>query len=240
MLTLRTYPAGFGTPSQSPFCVKAMLMLSRTGAPWHADYVADPRRAPKRKLPVLVDGDEIIADSWAIRAHLEKKLDIDFDEGLSAQERAQSHALARMAEEHLYFALVHDRWINESHWPLVREAYFGAVPKLIRGMVTRGIRKSVARDLDGQGMGRHSAEEIADRAKTDLDAIKAAMQGPFLMGAGVCAADYSVGSILQAGMASPGESRLKSLIQDDAELTAYVARVTGLLTGPVVSLDTAA
>lgn len=230
MLVLRTYPAGFNTPSQSPFCVKVMLMLVRSGARWRAHYMADPRKAPKGKLPVLVDGDTIVADSWAIRAHLEETVGIDFDEGLSPRERAQAHAMARMVEEHLYFALVHDRWINDANWGHIRDAYFSEVPKLIRGVVTNGIRKAVRRDLNGQGTGRHTPTEILDRAREDVTAIKAAMAGTFMMGDQPSSADYSVGPFLQAIMASPADSPLTRLVADDPELAAYVERVAALLT----------
>jgi hypothetical protein len=42
---------------------------------------------------------------------------------LSPAERAVALALRVMLEEHLYFAILHNRWIEDAHWPLVRDAY---------------------------------------------------------------------------------------------------------------------
>ena len=91
---------------------------------------------------VLRTPDGLIHDSDNIRAHLET-LGHNFDAGLSDVDRATSRAFIRMAEEHLYFHLVMDRWGNDVVWPTVRDTYFKEVPKALRGFVTRSIRKSV-------------------------------------------------------------------------------------------------
>ncbi len=234
MMILRSFPPGFGCPSLSPFCVKAMYLLETAGVKWQPDFQADPRRAPKGKFPVLVDGDEIVADTWAIRAYLERTYHVDFDDGLDATKRAKGHALARMVEDHLYFALVHDRWINDAHWPTVRETYFAEIPRPLRGFVTRKLRKDVARDLDGHGIARHSADDIVAAAKRDLSAIRQSMQGAYLMGDRLSSADYSVAPILQAIAASPGDSALKAAVRSDADLMAYLLRVETHLSGDVV------
>ena len=97
MMVLRSFPEGFGCPSLSPFCVKAMHLLTASGVDWTVDFQSDPRKAPKGKFPVLVDGDVIVADTWAIRAHLLNRTGADLDAGLSVRERAQGTALARLA-----------------------------------------------------------------------------------------------------------------------------------------------
>ena len=229
MMILRSFPEGFGCPSLSPFCVKAMHLLTASGVDWTVDFQSDPRKAPKGKFPVLVDGDVIVADTWAIRAHLLNRTGADLDAGLSVRERAQGTALARLAEDHLYFALVHDRWINEANWPMVRDTYFAEVPGLIRGMITRALRKSVRRDLDGHGIGRFNPDELAVRVKADLSAIRDAVSGGFLFGDVPTHADFAVGPVLQALAASPGESKFKAMVQDDPVLMTYSQAVAALL-----------
>ena len=229
MMILRTYPAGFGCASLSPFCVKAMHFLNACGEDWRPDVLTDPRRAPKGKFPVLVDDDDIIPDSCAIRTHLQHKTGTDFDAGLSDRDRALAHAMARMAEEHLYFAVVRDRWLNDAHWIHVKATYFDAIPAIVRGFVTRGIRKGVVRDLDGQGLGRLTEDELCDRVAVDLNAIRGSLRGPYMMGAHASSADYSVGPMLSALAASPGQSKLKSLIVEDGVLMDYAHRVAELV-----------
>ena len=229
MMILRSFPEGFGCPSLSPFCVKAMHLLTASGVDWTVDFQSDPRKAPKGKFPVLVDGDVIVADTWAIRAHLMDRTGVDLDAGLSVRERAHGTALARLTEDHLYFALVHDRWMNEANWPTVRDTYFSEVPRVIRGMVTRAIRKSVRRDLDGHGLGRFNVEEFAARVTADLTAIRDAISGDFLFGDNPTHADFAVAPVLQALAASPGESRVKSMVRDDPVLMTYSEAVAALL-----------
>lgn len=240
MMKLRTYPAGFGCPSLSPFCVKAMHLLTASGAPWQAEITTDPRKAPKRKLPVLVDGDDFIADSCAIRAHLEARTGTDFDAGLSERDRAYAHSITRLAEEHLYFACVWDRWVNPDHWSIVRATYFAEVPGLVRGVVTRSLQKGAIRDLDGQGLGRFSEAELCIRVKADLEALKAVIQGDFLFGNRPCSADYSAGPMVQALAASPGRSKLKSMVTEDTVLMDYSTRVAALLDGQTQTMASAA
>lgn len=229
MLVLRTYPAALGIPSMSPFCIKSMHMLHRSGLSWRPEFTSDPRRTPMRKLPVLVDGDAIIADSSSIRTYLETTYGCDFDAGLSQRDRARGHAIARMAEEHLYFALLQDRWGGDSHWSRLRDVFFAEVPGPLRGFISGRVRKLVLANIAGQGLGRFTPEGLLTLADADLTAIGTLMQGPFLFGSMSTSADYSVAPMIEALAASPGESALKARVASDAALMEYAARVATLL-----------
>ena len=170
MLQLVVYPGAFEEPSASPFCVKAMCLLKMAGLEHRIEETNDPRKAPKRKLPILVDGDSVIPDSDQIRDHIERHYDFDFDRSLSTEQRAVSRAVIRMLEEHLYFALVWDRWGNDENWAHTKRSYFAHIPFPLNGFVTRQIRKQALGQLDGQGMGRHNDAERLERAKKDIDA----------------------------------------------------------------------
>ena len=58
-----------------------------SGQPFRAD-TGGFNKAPKGKLPYIDDDGQKIADSTFIRRHLESKYGIDFDQGLSAEQRA--------------------------------------------------------------------------------------------------------------------------------------------------------
>ena len=163
MIKLTVYPASFEEPTASPFCMKSICMLHAAGLPYELIETGDPRKAPKAKLPFIeVDGEQI-PDSEQIRAYIETTADMDFDEGLSERERGISRAIIRMAEEHIYFAIVADRWAEDDNWAYLKEAYFSEVPAIIRGFVTKSVRKDALNQLSAQGIGRHSAEERFDR-----------------------------------------------------------------------------
>lgn len=230
MLKLITYPPAFGAPSASPFCVKAMCLLKMAGVEYEAKFTSDPRKAPKNKLPVLIDGDQQIADSDVIRAHLETTTGIDFDAGLTPVQRATSRAVIRMVEEHLYFALVCDRWLNDDNWPHVKKAFFSEIPAAIRGFVTNMIRKKVRAQMVGQGMGRHSPTEQLARADADLKAISGILaNNDFLFGATPSAADASVMPVLGAIAGAPTKTALCQRVTDDSGLMAYISRAQAAL-----------
>lgn len=229
MFELLVFRPAFGEPTGSPFCVKAMCLLALAEAEWRPVVVDDPRRMPHGKLPVLRDGDRLIPDSEAIRAHLES-FGPDLDAGLSRRERAISRAVIRLADEDLYFHILQDRWADDRVWPQVRAAYFGMIPGLVRRPVTAMIRRQVLRDLHGQGTGRLSAEERAARAERDLTAIAALLDTkPFLFGDRPTAADASVGAMLRGARACPAETPLSARVAGDARLSAYADRVAAAL-----------
>lgn len=225
MITLTIYPASFGEPSASPFCVKSLCMLSAAGLDYEINETADPRKAPKGKLPVIVHDANTIADSEQIRAHIEAASGVDFDEGLSVTERAVSHAIIRMAEENIYFAIVTDRWKNDANWAHLKAEFFTDVPWIIRGVVTGHIRKQAIAQVDGQGIGLHSEEERLERITRDVAAIRDLLgDKPFLFGDHPTAADYSVVPMLRASLVTPVPVPLSDYIRGDAVLMAYLER----------------
>ena len=225
MITLITYPPAFGEPAPSPFCVKAMYLLNASGFQWQRQDTKDPRKWPSGKLPAIsVDG-QVIGDSDNIRAYLEAK-GADFDAGLSDIDKATSRAFIRMAEEHIYFHILLDRWDNEAVWPLIRDTYFNEMPKFIRGTIAGSIRRNVVKGMHAQGLGRLTAEERLARLEPDLQAIATRLwQGPFLFGQTATAADASVGAMLRGGRSTPVETPLSRRIADDTILSEYTDRV---------------
>jgi len=224
MITLFTYPPSFGETAASPFCVKAIWLLNMSGQQWVREDTPDPRKMPKQKLPAIRVGDQIIPDSDNIRAHLEAQ-GADFDAGLSDMDKATSRAFIRMAEEHLYFHIVMDRWGNDAVWPTIREEYFKMIPKLLRGFVTKGIRKTLLKGMDAQGLGRLNEDERMARVEPDLRAIATRLWlGPFLFGDTPTAADASVAAMLANMRATPGKTALKMRVAEDEILCRYIDR----------------
>lgn len=224
-LELITYGALFGEPSASPFCVKAMCLLQMAGVDWKPRVTADPRKAPKAKLPVLRDGDRVIPDSEQIREHLQNHHGADFNKGLSPAQRGTGRAVTRMMDEHFYFAVVCDRWMNDANWAVIRDAYFSQIPKLVRKPVAGMVRKQALGQVRGQGMGRHADSERLDRCRHDIDAVLALLgDKPFLLGDAPVAADASAVPMLRAAAAPPVPTPLSNHINANDKLMAYLAR----------------
>jgi glutathione S-transferase len=224
MITLITFGPSFGQPAASPFCIKAIWLLNMSGQKWEREDTADPRKMPKQKLPVIRVSGEIIADSDNIRTHLEAQ-GADFDTGLSDMEKATSRAFIRMAEEHMYFHVVMDRWGDDSVWPTIRDTYFEQIPKLLRGVITGGLRKKLMHGMHAQGLGRLTPAERLARIEPDLLAITTRLwHSPFLFGDRPTAADASVAAMLANMRATPGKTLLKTRVAEDEILCRYIDR----------------
>lgn len=225
MTNLLIYPAVFGEPSASAFCVKVMCMLKAADIHHTVEETADPRKAPKGKLPVLQNENLVIADSDAIRDYIEDTYKVDFDQGLSAEQRAVSRSMIRMVEEHIYFALLCDRWANDENWVHVKQAFFSNIPFPLNGFVTRQIRKQALSSLQGQGMGRFDDRERFGRVRKDIEAIVDFLGDKlFLFGPEPKASDMSVVPMLNAALATPVETDLSDFIRKNTVLRAYLAR----------------
>jgi len=225
MLELTVYPSGFSEISGSPFAVKALCLMEQSGQAYRVKRLADPRKSPKGKLPVLRHNDTIIPDSDQIRDYMEQTFDCDYDAGLTPTQRGQSRSIIRMVEEHLYFAVVANRWQTEAHWPITQKEFFDKMPKIMGLFVPNMIRKGVIKQLIGQGMGRHSQQEQLVRAEKDITALEAMLANqPYLFGEKHTAADYSAVAILRTAASFPVANTLSKMVQSRSTLMAYIDR----------------
>jgi len=231
MKVLNSFGPAFGLPDASPFCLKAMCLLNLSGTDWENNPGSDIRKAPMQKLPVLIDGDKIVADSDAIRAHLEESAEIDFDSPLDTKQRAISRSIIRMVEEHLYFCVVYDRWKLDSSWEQLKDNIFSDLPKPLKYFIPRIVRRSVLSNLHGQGIGRFSYDDMLIRAAADLQSLESMLdEGPFLFGQEPTAADASVGSMLISISVFPENTLLKQRIHSSEILMKYIGAIkTNLL-----------
>ena len=184
MITLYGYAPAFGLPSASPFAIKTDLQLRMSALPYIYGAGGTPQNGPKGKIPYIDDKGEKIGDSTFIREHIEQAYGIDLDAGLSAEQRARAWELERMLEDHLYWALVHERWMDEANFEKGPAHFFDALPEAMRDGVRRETRERVKATLHAQGLGRHSPSEIARLGARSLQALALAIgEGPYLFGA---------------------------------------------------------
>lgn len=225
MYDLITYRAGYGTFSFSPFCIKAAWLLNTAGVPWQRRDENDPRKYPHGKLPCLQAGARLIHDSTNIRKFLEQQ-GADFWGETSPRDKAIGQAFIRMAEEHMYFFVVIDRWMNDAVWPHIQKDYFGDIPKLLRGLVTNKLRKGLRQGLNTQGLMRLTAAERKAKLEADLQAITTMLDGQdYLLGNTPTLPDYSVAAMLTAMQSGPVPTDQSRRISEDPVLMGYVTRM---------------
>jgi glutathione S-transferase len=171
MIVLHQFPPAFGLPNASPFCLKLEVYLRMAGLPYRNRYTLDLHRAPKGKLPWIDDDGTVMADSGLIIEYLKRKYGDALDAGLTPLLRARGLAITRLLEEHLYWAVLHDRWISDTGWELTRASFFGGMPWPLRMIVPWVARRGIRAELQGQGMGRHTPAQIHALGMTDIDAL---------------------------------------------------------------------
>lgn len=226
MLTLVTLPPAFGMRNVSPFCLKAEMLLTALDLPFDMAIEKDPRKAPKGKLPYLIDGGKRIADSELITEYLDGMTGGKVYEGLDAGQRAYGVALARLAEDHLYWLMVASRWLDEAWWPNVVEGFFGFVPGPLRRFASSMARKQVARTYDLQGLGRHTLEEQKGFARRDLKALSAAVpDSGFLFGEQPGIFDFTVAGMMAGIYDNRPDTWVTVIAQEFDNLQAYTERV---------------
>ncbi|HEY1633090.1 MAG TPA: glutathione S-transferase family protein [Rhizomicrobium sp.] len=221
MLTLFGFGPAFGLPDPSPFTMKTEVQLKLAGVPYKFERAAPPA-APKGKIPFIQVGAHRVGDSTFIRAHIEKTTGHDFDQGLCTVERSLAWAMERMLEDHLYFALIHHRWMDDENWQKGPVHFFDGAPE----GVAASARERVRATPQGQGLGRHSPEEIAELGGRSLSALSAFLgDKPYLMGERACGADATAFGMV-AGVLTPYFSGpLRKAGERHANLVAYRDRM---------------
>ncbi len=225
MFVLETFGPAWGLADPSPFVTKAVVLLEMA----RLDYetrTGDPRKAPKGKMPVLHDGATVIPDSTFIRWHLEKAHGIDFDPGVTDEQKAVGWAVSKMLEDNLYWAVVHERWAIDENFEKGPRKFFSVVPAIMRPVITAMVRRHVKRDLWSQGTARHSLEEIGQVAGASLDSVAHILgDTPYLFGDDPCGADASVYAFISNVLCGQFDSRLRDMAAGHDNLVAYSKRM---------------
>jgi glutathione S-transferase len=216
----------FGIPNPSPFCLKLETWLRMTELPFETVRVVDPRKGPKGKVPWIQDNGHTIADSAFIIEYLEKMYGDRFETKLSAEQRATSLALQRLVEDHLYWAIAHGRFLDDEVWPSTRTQFLAGFPAPFRPLVGRVVRKTIAKALHMQGLGRHSQAELYRLACDDLTALSTVLGSkPYFFGEQPVELDATAYGFLAQLLWAPGPRRLREHLERTQNLPAFCERI---------------
>lgn len=228
MIKLYQFPAYWGLPNASPFCMKLETYLRMARLPYEVVKVMDPRKAPKGKLPYINDNGKIIADSGLIVDYLKQAYGNTLDGKLNELQKAQLLAWQRLIEEHLYWAILYSRWIDDNNWPVVKQVFFGKAPLVIREMLSVVIRKNMQRQLLGHGMGRHTQSEIYQLGIADLKALNVQLgSNAFLFGNEPTSLDASGYAFIANILYPPIESPMADYVKSQQNFISYCERMKG-------------
>jgi glutathione S-transferase len=225
MITLFAFGPAFGLPDPSPFVIKTEVQLKMAGAPYRFER-GGPQAGPKGKIPFIEDNGVRIGDSTFIRAHIEKTCGVDLDHGLSVEARARAWAIERMLEDHLYFALIQMRWMDDSNFAKGPAHFFDMAPEQARDQVRSEARERVRGKLDGHGLGRHSEAEIVQLGARSLAALSVLIGGnSYLMGPEPSGSDATAFGMVASVLTPFFDTKLRDAALSHDNLVRYSERM---------------
>ena len=228
MITLYQFGSAWDTEDPSPFCLKMLYYLRLAGLPFETvASMRNLRDAPKGKLPYIRDGDKVIADSAFIIDYLKQTYGDRLGDGYTAEQLAVGRCVARMLEESTYWAVVHNRWMDPDNWEnLTKPQFFGSLPWPMKALVPAMLHRGLRRSMKGQGMGRHTPDEINEIGRRDLAAVADILgDKPFLLGPVPSEYDATVYAFLVCAARPPHPSPMKDFVLSQPNLVAYMERM---------------
>lgn len=214
-------------PDPSPFCLKVDIYLRMAGLNFECvSGIDNLKKAPKGKLPFIEDEGKIVADSEFIIAYLKERYGDTLDGHLDPEQKATAHAFVKMMDENLYWCLVWSRWVSNEIWPQLKESFFGKLPFFLKDMVAKKVRKDVIKSLRGQGLGRHSEQEIKQILATDLKALSDFLgDKSFFFGDQATTLDAVAYGFLAELALAPLQSSLTEIVKNYPNLVSFCHRI---------------
>jgi glutathione S-transferase len=227
MITLfGSFPA-FGLPQASPFVMKTEVQLKMAEVPYRLER-GSPAEGPTRKIPYIVEAHHKIGDSTFIREHIERQHGVDLDRGLTSEMRARGWAIERMLEDHLYWAIVYERWMIDENFAKGPAHFFDLLPPDAREAARAEARRNVAANLHGQGLGRHCHAEVVALGRRSVAALSALLGNKaYLMGPAPSAVDATAFAMIAALTAPVFFSELRTYAESLPNLLRFRDRMMG-------------
>jgi glutathione S-transferase len=228
-LKVFTFSPSWGLPTGGPFALKLIKWLELAGLPYRQVYEENSAKGPKGKSPwVELDGARI-GDSEVIIELLAKRSGFDVEAGLAQPERAMSHAVRRMLEEHFHQVLEWELCVHPEGAKEMRRMVERAMPKLVAGAIAGVVCGKMGKQLGARGIARHSEEVIAAKGRADVDTFEALLGGkPLLFGDRPSMADIAAYGLLAPMAKWPMHTPVADYIKSRPAIMAYLDRVGAL------------
>ncbi len=200
--------------------------MRMVGHPYTNVYLGYPKNAPKGKLPYIDDGGVRIGDSESILQYLCTRYGYPIDAHLTPIQKSNGLAICRLVEEHLYWIIVHNRWLDDSIWPQIRLQFFGHLMEPVQSIVALWFRRYMRRQSYAHGMARHSEQEILRSGIVDVDAIATLLgSNRYILGDHPSSFDATVYAFISSILLATLETTLKSETLRYTRLMKYCERM---------------
>lgn len=223
MITLHGFGARAGLPDASPFVLKVDAFLRLAGLPFkRVSGIQNMRKAPKGKLPFIVDDNQLVADSSIIVRHLQDKHKLQIDNHLNETQKATAYALQSMLEEKAYWCTLYFRWVDDAGWAQVKPLFFGDMPAPLKWFVPTLVRRGTRDAVFKQGTGRHGPDTVLAMAGECLACASALIgEGPYLFGDKPCSTDATLYGFLAQTTLADIDTPVNKLASDFPNLKRY-------------------
>jgi glutathione S-transferase len=209
----------------SPFCVKLETYLKMAGIEYRSK-APNFAKAPKGRIPYVEFEGQIMGDSGLIIEEFKKRFGDPLDAKLTSEQRARAVAVGRLIEDHLYFAGAYLRWSDQESWEYVRDFFKSILPPVIGGLIIKKIRKDFLKDIQTQGMGKHTRDEVIALAREDLTAISVLLgDQPYFLGSEPTSIDATLYGFLIQYLWTPWDGPLKPYARSLRNLSDYCDRM---------------
>jgi glutathione S-transferase len=231
MLTVYSFGPAFGLADPSPYVVKLETWLRMARVPYRNER-GDLRKAPKKKIPYVADGNRLISDSSHIIEYLEEKHGDPLNEKrFGKTDRAVAQALKSLFEADLYFIVAYLRWWNDDDFEIMKPVLSATlsasgVPKFAVPAVLMLARRSARGQIDGQGTGRHAREEVYAMGRTLVEAASELLGSKkFFMDDLPSKIDATAYGMLSGIIYTPFDNPVKACALDRPNIVAYCDRI---------------
>ncbi|WP_105171905.1 glutathione S-transferase family protein [Pseudoalteromonas sp. T1lg24] len=223
MITLYEFPPAFGLTNASPFALKLEAYCKLAKIEYQVKYRIDSEKMPKKKFPVALINNELVADSNIILAQLDQTAQLDAS--LSNEQHALGYLIKELIEEKLYWCLVYSRWVDDAFWPTTKTELFSEMPGVLKLFVPNLVRKNLIKSIYVQGLGRHSTTQIYDFAIEAVTHLANLLgEKPYFVSDYMtqydCAAYATLTNLLNGKLETP----IKAAIEQKPNLVAYINR----------------
>lgn len=226
MITLFQFYRVWGLPNASPFCMKIETYLRMAQLPYDIKYVNNPQKSPKRKLPFIKLDGNLYPDSELIIDELKRYFGDELDKDLTKEQKALGHLIELAFSERLYWVAVYMRWQVDAGWSILRQTMFGKLPSVAKLFIPNIVRKNMLKQLDYQGFGRHSLEEVLYMGIKTLDSLATLLgNNPYFLGAKPTSIDATAFAFIANIIFSPLHDELKQHALQLTNINAYCNRM---------------
>ena len=226
MITFYGSGPNFGLPDASPFVTKVETLLRMSKLPFEKALMSFSK-APKGKIPYIEDDGQLLGDfhphSLAPREEIRDRLR-PRPFGRAARDRM---GVREDGRRQFVWASVYFRWMVEANFRKGPVNFFKGVPAPVRPVVVSMIRRRLRKTLHGQGIGRHSPDEITAIGKRSVDAMADYLgDKPFFMGSEPAGIDATMFAFAVSAICPLFDSELQRAASGHANLRRYVGRMT--------------